>query len=196
MAWRRTQDCYAPTLPCARRSQGRRTCPGGRAEAAFTATSTGMATPTPSASGTRRRVARVAASFLWSRLTRACSQRACRSGTSRQTERSGTGRSPSLSNPRVYQDELGLFGTIGTGDTNVRCARGGPMVLLSRGPTSASGRRWFVSRSEYRLIKDHLSRVRSRTVRSTMRNVNALAHRWGMDALPFAGCTVARGRRL
>jgi hypothetical protein len=98
--------------------------------------------------------------------------------------------------PRVYRDELGLFGTIGTGDTNVRCARGGPMVLLSRGPTSASGRRWFISRSEYRLIKDHLSRVRSRTVRSTMRRVNALAHRWGMDALPFTGCIVARGRRL
>jgi hypothetical protein len=99
-------------------------------------------------------------------------------------------------NPRVYQDELGLFGSIGTGDTNVRCALGGPMVLLSRGPTSASGRRWFVSRSEYRLITDHLSRVRSRTVRSTMRKVNALAHHWGMDALPFTGCTVARGRRL
>jgi hypothetical protein len=98
--------------------------------------------------------------------------------------------------PRVYQDELGLFGTIGTGDTNVRCARGGPMVLLSRGPTTASGRRWFISRSEYRLSKDHLSRVRSRTVRASMRRVDALAHRWGMDALPFTGCTVARGRRL
>jgi hypothetical protein len=71
--------------------------------------------------------------------------------------------------PRVYQDELGLFGTIGTGDTNVRCSRGGPMVLLSRGPTSASGRRWFISRSEYRLSKDRLSRVRARTVRGSMR---------------------------
>lgn len=98
--------------------------------------------------------------------------------------------------PRVYQDELGLFGTVGTGDTNVRCARGGPMVLLSRGPTSASGRRWFISRSEYRLIKGHLSRARSRTVTSTMSRVHAIAHRWGMDAPPFTGCTVARGRRL
>jgi hypothetical protein len=98
--------------------------------------------------------------------------------------------------PRFYQDELGLFGTIGTGDTNVRCTRGGPMVLLGRGPTGASGRPWFISRSEYRLSKDRLSRVRTRTVRASMRRVNALAHRWGMDALPFTGCTVARGRGL
>jgi hypothetical protein len=98
--------------------------------------------------------------------------------------------------PRFYRDELGLFGTIGTGDTNVRCRRGGPLVLLSKGPTSVSGRRWFVSRSAYRLSGGQLRRTRTRTVRSTMGRVYALAHRWGMDALPFTGCTVARGRRL
>ena len=98
--------------------------------------------------------------------------------------------------PRTYQDELGVFGSVGTGDTNARCVRGGPLVLLSRGPTSASGRRWFVTRSEYRLIRRGLRRVRIRTVRSSMRKVNALAHRWGIDERPFAGCTVARGRRL
>ena len=98
--------------------------------------------------------------------------------------------------PRVYQHELGLFGSVGTGDTNARCVRGGPLVLLSRGPTDTSGRRWFVTRSEYRLIRRHLWRMRIRTSRSSMQRVNALAHRWGIDAPPFAGCTVADGRRL
>lgn len=98
--------------------------------------------------------------------------------------------------PRFYRDELGLFGTIGTGDTNVRCRRGGPLILLSRGPSSASGRRWLASRSEYRLSRGQLRRTRTRTVRTTMKRVYALAHRWGMDAPPFSGCTVARGRRL
>ena len=98
--------------------------------------------------------------------------------------------------PRFYQDELDLGGTIGTGDTNARCVRGGPLILLGRAPTTASGRRWFVSRSEYRLSKNHFLRIRTRTVRSSMRRVNALAHRWGIDALPFTRCTVARGRRL
>jgi hypothetical protein len=96
-----------------------------------------------------------------------------------------------------YQDTLlPLGGTVGTGDTNARCVRGGPLILLSRGPTSATGSRWFVTRSEYRLIKNRFWRVRTRTVRSSMRRVDALARRWGMDALPFTGCTVAHGRRL
>lgn len=98
--------------------------------------------------------------------------------------------------PQLYGDELRLFGTIGTGDTNARCRPGGPLIILGRGPTSASGRRWFVTRGEYRLIGQRLWRTRSRTIRSSMRTANALAHRWGMDALPFTGCTVARGRRL
>ncbi len=98
--------------------------------------------------------------------------------------------------PRIYQDELSLFGSIGTGYTNARCRRGGPLILLSRGATSSSGRRWFASRSEYRLIGRQLWRTRSRTVRSSMQRANALAHRWGIDALPFTGCAVARGRRL
>lgn len=97
--------------------------------------------------------------------------------------------------PRPYQDALPLFGAIGTGDTNARCVRAGPLILLGRGPT-ATGRRWFVGRSEYRLIKNHFRRMRTRTVRSSMRRVNALAHGWGMDALPFTGCTVDHGRRL
>jgi hypothetical protein len=95
-----------------------------------------------------------------------------------------------------YEDALPLFGTVGTGDTNARCLRGGPLTLLSRGPTTATARRWFVSRSEYRLIKNRFRRMRTRTIRSSMRRVNTLARRWGMDALPFTGCTVARGRRL
>jgi hypothetical protein len=98
--------------------------------------------------------------------------------------------------PRPYQSVLPLFGTTGTGDTNVRCARGGPLTLLSKGPLTASGRRWLISRTVYRLRKNRFERKGSRTVRSSMRRVDALARRWGMDAAPFTGCIVARGRRL
>jgi hypothetical protein len=98
--------------------------------------------------------------------------------------------------PRPYQYALPLFGTVGTGDTNARCVRGGPLILLGRGPTTATGRRWFLSRSEYRLIANRFWRMRTQTIRSSLRRVNTLARRWGMDALPFTGCTVARGRRL
>jgi hypothetical protein len=98
--------------------------------------------------------------------------------------------------PRPDREALPLFGTIGTGDTNARCVRGGPLILLGRGPLTASGSRWFISRSEYRLVKNGFVRMRIRSVRSSMRRVNALAHRWGMDALPFTGCIVVRGRHL
>ncbi len=98
--------------------------------------------------------------------------------------------------PRPYRYALPLFGTVGTGDTNVRCARGGPLILLSKGPLTASGRRWFISRSEYRLAKHRFEREGSRTVRSSMKRVYALAHRWGMGALPFTGCVMSRGRHL
>jgi hypothetical protein len=101
-----------------------------------------------------------------------------------------------LHHPSPFPNALPLFGTVGTGDTNARCLRGGPLILLAKGPTTASGRRWFISRSEYRLIKSRFWRTRTRTVRSSMRRVYALAQRWGMGALPFTGCTVARGRRL
>jgi hypothetical protein len=98
--------------------------------------------------------------------------------------------------PRLYEDQLVLFGTINTGDTNVRCVRGGPLVLLSKGPTSDSGKRWFVSRSEYHLVRGRFLRTRTHVVRSSRKSAYALARRWGMGGLPFAGCTVARGRRL
>jgi hypothetical protein len=92
--------------------------------------------------------------------------------------------------------EIDLFGTVGTGDTNVRCLRGGPLVLFGKGPTSASGRHWRVVRSEYRLTGARLRMVRIRTATTTEKGALALQRRWGMDALPFTGCTVARGRRL
>lgn len=97
-------------------------------------------------------------------------------------------------NPSRYT--LPLFGTIGTGDTNARCARAGPLILLGKGPLSASWKRWFISRSEYRLAHNRFRRVRLLTVRSSRKRVDALAHRWGMGAPPFTGCVVARGRRL
>ena len=41
--------------------------------------------------------------------------------------------------PRPYQDALPLFGAIGTGDTNARCVRAGPLILLGRGPSLRPG---------------------------------------------------------
>jgi hypothetical protein len=93
-------------------------------------------------------------------------------------------------------DELSLFGTVGTGDTNVRCLRGGPLVFLSKGPLNTAGTKWIITRSEYRLIRDQFRLRGTRTVKSSWRRVNALARHWGMDVLPFEGCTLVRGRRL
>lgn len=44
--------------------------------------------------------------------------------------------------PREYADELSLFGSVGTGMTNARCSRDGPLVVLGLGPTSHTGKRW------------------------------------------------------
>jgi hypothetical protein len=98
--------------------------------------------------------------------------------------------------PRTYQDELPLFGTVGTGSTNALCVRGGPLIVLTTGPAGATGTRWSISRSEYRLIRDRLSQTRTRRVTSSRKNIESLADRWGMDDLPFTGCTIERGRRL
>jgi hypothetical protein len=93
-------------------------------------------------------------------------------------------------------NELSLFGTVGAGDTNVRCLRGGPLVFLGKGPLNTAGTKWIISRSEYRLIRDQFRLRGTRTVKSSWRRVNAIARHWGMDVLPFEGCTLVRGRRL
>jgi len=98
--------------------------------------------------------------------------------------------------PAMYEDRLSLFGTVGTGVTNVRCVPGGPLIVLAEWPTSAAGKRWFAGRSEYRLIGDLFVNTRRRTVMGSERQADAQAHSWGFDALPFTGCTIARGRRL
>jgi hypothetical protein len=93
------------------------------------------------------------------------------------------------------QETLSLFGTVGTGSTYARCARGGPLIVIGIGPTYRGGR-WSASRSEYRLTGEVLRRTRMRTVTASRREIEDLAQRWGAAAAPFAGCTVARGRRL
>jgi hypothetical protein len=98
--------------------------------------------------------------------------------------------------PSMYEDELSLFGTVGTGVTNVRCLRGGPLIVLNEWPTSATGTRWSVARSTYRLARGLLLRTASRTITGSQRRATAQRRAWGFDALPLTGCTVARGRRL
>ena len=98
--------------------------------------------------------------------------------------------------PAVYQSELSLFGTVGTGSTNVRCLRGGALIVLSVSPTTATGKRFEFSRSTYRLGRHGFTRTGTRTVVGTDAYISALAQRSGFNRLPFTGCTVARGQRL
>jgi hypothetical protein len=98
--------------------------------------------------------------------------------------------------PAFNQDELDLFGTVGTGVTNAICTRGGPLVLVGEWPTSATGKRWTVARSSYLLRRGVLVRTGGLTVTTTKAAADVVAHRWGMDTLPFTGCVVRRGRRL
>jgi hypothetical protein len=98
--------------------------------------------------------------------------------------------------PRTYQDTLSLFGTVGTGSTYARCLRGGPLIVTGMWPKDSSGKRWSARRSEYRLAGGTLRRTRTRKVDGSRRRIENLALRWRMNAAPFAGCTVARGRRL
>ena len=98
--------------------------------------------------------------------------------------------------PRTYENQLSLFGTVGTGSTIARCVRGGPLIVMTIWPRDSSGRRWSAQRSEYRLAGASFSRIRTLTVKGTRRRIDALAHRWRMGVAPFTGCVVARGRRL
>ncbi len=99
--------------------------------------------------------------------------------------------------PRTPDDQLSLFGTVGTGGTYARCVRGGPLIVMGIGPRDTSGRRWSAQKSEYRLAGAGFWRIRTLTVKGTRRRIDALARRWRMGVVaPFTGCVVARGRRL
>lgn len=98
--------------------------------------------------------------------------------------------------PGVPEDQLSLFGTAGTGSTYARCARGGPLFVVSIWPTYSSGKPWAAERREYRLTGGRLLLTRTRTVKGSERRIETLASRWGTRAAPFTGCVVARGRRL
>jgi hypothetical protein len=98
--------------------------------------------------------------------------------------------------PRTPNDQLSLFGTVGTGSTYARCVRGGPLIVMTVWPKDSSGRRWSAQRSEYRLSGAGFWRMRTLTVKGTRRRIDALARRWTMGVAPFTGCVVARGRRL
>lgn len=98
--------------------------------------------------------------------------------------------------PRTYENQLSLFGTVGTGSTDARCVRGGPLIVMGIWPRDSSGRRWSAQRSEYRLSGAGVWRIRTLTVKGTSRRIDAVARRWWMGVAPFTGCVVARGRRL
>lgn len=99
--------------------------------------------------------------------------------------------------PRTPDDQLSLFGTVGTGSTYARCVRGGPLIVMGIGPRDTSGRRWSGQKSEYRLAGAGFWRIRTLTVKGTRRKIDSLARRWRMGVVaPFTGCVVARGRRL
>ena len=89
---------------------------------------------------------------------------------------------------------LQLYGTVGTGSTSVRCARGGPLTVISTWPTTETGKRFGLSTTTYRLGRAGYSVTGRRTVFGPNARVSLLAHRAGLDDLPFTGCTLARGR--
>jgi hypothetical protein len=98
--------------------------------------------------------------------------------------------------PRVYADELSLFGPAGVGVTNARCRRRGPLEVFGMSPTSYSGERWVFFRTWYRLTNGFLQRTSSSTATVSRDRMYVLARQHGLGALPFTGCTIARGRRL
>jgi hypothetical protein len=98
--------------------------------------------------------------------------------------------------PAPRRDRLSLFGTVGTGDTNVRCKRGGPLIVLGRSPTTATGTQWRFDRTDYRLAGDRFSVIRKRSTVVSEAETPTVSRRWNFDVKPFAGCAVARGRRL
>jgi hypothetical protein len=97
---------------------------------------------------------------------------------------------------KLYRDELSLFGSVGTGDTNARCRWRGPLIVLSRSPTSLTGRRWRFARTDYRLAGSRFSIIRERSTVVSEAEATKVSQRWHFDVKPFTGCAVARGRRL
>lgn len=98
--------------------------------------------------------------------------------------------------PERYADQLALYGTVGTGDTNARCEWGGPLIILARSPTSATGKRWRFDRTEYRLAHDRFTISRKRNTVVPTGDAGKISRRWGFHFAPFTGCAIARGRRL
>jgi hypothetical protein len=98
--------------------------------------------------------------------------------------------------PKLYADQLSLFGTVGTGDTNARCRWNGPLIILRRSPTSATGQRWRFDRIEYRLAGGRFTITRTRSTVVSEAQTAKVSRRWGFDVKPFTGCAIARGRRL
>lgn len=107
-----------------------------------------------------------------------------------------SGKLEPLEFPAPHLEKLFLFGTAGTGDTNVRCRRGGPLIELGRSPTAATGKRWRFDRTEYRLAGDRFSIIGTRHAVVPRAQAATLSQSWGFDVNPFTGCVVARGRRL
>jgi hypothetical protein len=50
--------------------------------------------------------------------------------------------------------------------------------------------------TQYRLTEGLLQRTSSTTTTASRKRINTLSRQAGMDALPFTGCAIARGRRL
>jgi hypothetical protein len=98
--------------------------------------------------------------------------------------------------PHSDQNTLSLFGSVGTGSTNARCSRGGPLTVLYLAPANRRGSRWFAIKSVYRLDQGTIQLTDTRTLRTSHDAAIAKADRWGINTLPFTGCIVARGKRL
>jgi hypothetical protein len=106
------------------------------------------------------------------------------------------GRLRLLRFPPPRATTLSLFGTVGTGDIHARCRRGGPLIVSGIVPLDPVGHLWRLDRTEFALsgARFRVTRHVSLTVREVQ--LERITRSWQLYVPPFAGCTLARGRRL
>lgn len=98
--------------------------------------------------------------------------------------------------PPFLGTTLSLFGTTGTGDTEVRCRRGGPLIVSGVYALDPVGHRWRLDRTDYALVRARFRVVRRSSLTFLDVQRERVARRARLSVPPFSGCTVARGRKL
>ena len=98
--------------------------------------------------------------------------------------------------PAPIDRTLGLYGSVGTGVTHVRCRLGGPLTVARVVALDPVGHRWRLERTEYRLASSRFRVAHRASLTYVEAQGTRVARREGLSAPPFAGCVVVRGRDL